>query len=90
MIANLTEYQKAQEEIRPLEEGLERLLQTPPVGSKGFTEAGIRKTMSSRRAGRLRWQRGGRAFSVGPLRHPPLPLPRPPQPLTLTPLPRRG
>ncbi len=46
MIANLTEYQKAQEEIRLLEERLERLQQTHPIGSKGFTKAGIRKMIA--------------------------------------------
>ncbi len=46
MILNLTEYQKAQEEIRSLEERLERLQQTHPVGSKGFTKAGIRKMIA--------------------------------------------
>ena len=46
MIANLTEYQKAQEEIRILEERLERLQQTHPIGSKGFTKAGIRKMIA--------------------------------------------
>jgi hypothetical protein len=42
MIANPTEYQKAQEEIRQLEEPLERLQKTNPIGSKtaskGFTK----------------------------------------------------
>lgn len=46
MIANPTEYQKAQAEIRALEERLERLQQTHPVGSKGFTKAGIRKMIA--------------------------------------------
>ena len=46
MIANHTEYQKAQEEIRALEERLERLQQTHPIGSKGFTKAGIRKMIA--------------------------------------------
>ena len=46
MIANLTEYQKAQEEIRVLEERLERLQQTHPNGSKGFTKAGIHKMIA--------------------------------------------
>jgi len=43
MIANVTEYQRAQEEIRSLEQ---RLQQTHPVGSKGFTKAGIRKMIA--------------------------------------------
>lgn len=46
MIANLTEYQKAQEEIHELEGRLERLQQSHPVGSKGFTKAGIRKLIA--------------------------------------------
>lgn len=46
MIGNLTEYQKAQEEIRALEERLERLQQSHPIGSKGFTKAGIRKLIA--------------------------------------------
>jgi hypothetical protein len=46
MIGNVTEYEKAQEEIRVLEERLERLQQTHPIGSKGFTKAGIRKLIA--------------------------------------------
>ena len=46
MISTLTEYQKAQEEIRELEVRLERLQQSHPVGSKGFTKAGIRKLIA--------------------------------------------
>ena len=46
MIANSTEYQKAQEEIRSLEERLERLQQSYPLGEKGFTKAGIRKLIA--------------------------------------------
>ena len=46
MIFNTTEYQKAQEEIRILEERLERLQKTNPIGSKGFTKAGIRKMIA--------------------------------------------
>ena len=46
MIDNPTEYQKAQEEIRHLEERLARLQQTHPIGSKGFTKAGIRKMIA--------------------------------------------
>jgi len=45
MIANLTQYQRAQEEIRSLEQ---RLQQTHPIGSKGFTKAGIRKMIAQR------------------------------------------
>jgi hypothetical protein len=46
MIGNTSEYQKAQEEIRALEERLERLQQAGPVGAKGFTKAGIRKMIA--------------------------------------------
>jgi hypothetical protein len=46
MISNLTEYEKAQEELRSLEERLARLQQTHPLGSKGFTKAGIRKMIA--------------------------------------------
>lgn len=46
MIANVTEYQRAQEELRSLEERLDRLQQTNPLGSKGFTKAGIRRMIA--------------------------------------------
>ena len=46
MIFNPTEYEKAQEEMRILEERLKRLQQTHPIGSKGFTKAGIRKMIA--------------------------------------------
>ncbi len=46
MIANLTEYQKAEEELRILQQRLEQLQQSHPVGTKGFTKAGIRKMIA--------------------------------------------
>jgi hypothetical protein len=46
MIANATEYQKAQEEIEALEGRLEKLRQSHAIGSKGFTKAGIRKMIA--------------------------------------------
>lgn len=46
MIASATEYQKAQDEIGVLEERLRDLQRTHPVGSKGFTKAGIRKMIA--------------------------------------------
>lgn len=46
MIASKVEYEKAQEEIRSLEERLGRLQRSHPVGSKGFTKAGIRKMIA--------------------------------------------
>jgi hypothetical protein len=46
MISDSTEYEKAQQEIRILSERLERLQQNHPIGSKGFTKAGIRKMIA--------------------------------------------
>jgi hypothetical protein len=46
MIATETEYEKAQEELRSLEERLNSLQQSNPAGSKGFTKAGIRKMIA--------------------------------------------
>ena len=46
MIVNATDYQKAQEELHALEARLDRLQQAHPVGSKGFTKAGIRKMIA--------------------------------------------
>lgn len=46
MIANSVEYQKAQEELHSLENRLERLQESNPIGAKGFTKAGIRKMIA--------------------------------------------
>ena len=46
MISNTIEYEKAQEKIRILEDRLERLKKNHPIGSKGFTKAGIRKMIA--------------------------------------------
>ncbi len=46
MIANPTEYAKAQDELHTLEQRLTGLLQTNPPGSKGFTKAGVRKLIA--------------------------------------------
>jgi hypothetical protein len=46
MISNVVEYEKAQEEIRDLEARLRKLQETNPIGSKGFTKAGIRKLIA--------------------------------------------
>jgi len=43
MISNVTEHEKAQQEIRDLEGRLRALQETHPIGVKGFTKAGIRK-----------------------------------------------
>jgi hypothetical protein len=46
MITSATEYQKAQEEIRALEDRLQELQKSHPVGTKGFMKAGIRKMIA--------------------------------------------
>jgi hypothetical protein len=46
MIASALEYQKAQDELRELEERLLRLQRAHPAGSKGFTKAGLRKMIA--------------------------------------------
>ena len=46
MIASASEYEKAQQELRVLEERLDRLQKAHPIGSKGFTKAGIRKMIA--------------------------------------------
>lgn len=46
MITNSAEYEKAEQELRDLQSRLERLQQSHPVGSKGFTKAGIHKMIA--------------------------------------------
>ena len=46
MIANAAEYEKAQDEVRSLEERLSRLQEQYPLGSKGLTKAGVRKLIA--------------------------------------------
>ena len=46
MISNAQEYDKAQEELRHLEDWLARLQRDNPVPTKGLTKAGIRKMIS--------------------------------------------
>ena len=46
MIANSIEYKKAEGELRDLQERLDRLQDSHPIGSKGFTKAGIRKMIA--------------------------------------------
>jgi hypothetical protein len=46
MITTAEEYQKAQDELRQLEERLRRLRQSYPLGAKGFTKAGVRKMIA--------------------------------------------
>jgi hypothetical protein len=46
MITTVEAYLKAQDELRQLEERLQRLQQSHPLGAKGFTKAGIRKMIA--------------------------------------------
>jgi uncharacterized membrane protein len=46
MITNTLEYEKAEQELRDLQNRLERLQASHPIGSKGFTKAGIRKMVA--------------------------------------------
>jgi hypothetical protein len=46
MITTVTEYEKAQAELRDLTDRLARLQQTNPAGSKGLTKAGVRKMIA--------------------------------------------
>ena len=46
MIDTSIESGKTQEELKALEERLDRLQQSNPVGSKGFTKVGIRKMIA--------------------------------------------
>lgn len=46
MITNTVEYEMAERELRDLEKRLERLQESHPIGSKGFTKAGVRKMIA--------------------------------------------
>jgi predicted nuclease with TOPRIM domain len=46
VIATEVEYEKAQSELRELQERLERLQREHPIGENGFTKAGIRKLIA--------------------------------------------
>ena len=46
MIATPTDYERAQEELRSLEQRLAKLQEDHPFGSKGFTKAGVRKMIA--------------------------------------------
>ncbi len=46
MITTQTEYEKAQIELRDLQDRLEALQREYPIGEKGFTKAGIRKLIA--------------------------------------------
>lgn len=46
MITNAIEYEKAEEELRDLEGRLARLQKSNPIGTKGFTKAGIHKMIA--------------------------------------------
>lgn len=46
MIETTDEYQKAQDELRQLEDRLQRLQRDYPVPEKGLTKAGVRKMIA--------------------------------------------
>jgi hypothetical protein len=46
MITTTIEYEKAQAELRDLQDRLEHLQRDHPVGEKGFAKAGIRKLIA--------------------------------------------
>jgi hypothetical protein len=46
MITNAVEYENAEEELRNLERRLKILQKSSPIGSKGFTKAGIHKMIA--------------------------------------------
>ena len=46
MITAQTEYDKAQDELRDLQDRVAKLQEEHPVGEKGFTKAGIRKLIA--------------------------------------------
>jgi hypothetical protein len=46
VITNMVEYEKAEQELRDLERRLQGLQSSHPIGSKGFTKAGIRKMIA--------------------------------------------
>ena len=46
MITTQIEYDKAQTELRDLQDRLEMLQREHPIGEKGFTKAGIRKLIA--------------------------------------------
>jgi hypothetical protein len=46
MITTVTEYERAQAELRDLQSRLEAIQRDHPIGDKGFTKAGIRKLIA--------------------------------------------
>jgi len=46
LITTTAEYDKAQAELRDLQERLAELQRNHPIGEKGFTKAGIRKLIA--------------------------------------------
>lgn len=46
MITTAVEYEKAQAELKDLQERLARLQRDHPIGERGFTKAGIRKLIA--------------------------------------------
>ena len=46
MITTVAKYEKAQSDLRDLNDRLARLQETNPIGSKGFTKAGVWKMIA--------------------------------------------
>lgn len=67
MITNTEQYEKAQAELRALEERLRRLQHDHPLGTKGFTKAGVRKLIA-RLHEELALYEGGQ--EIGHVEHP--------------------
>ena len=67
MITNIEQYETAQTELRDLEERLRRLQHDHPLGTKGFTKAGVRKLIA-RLHEELALYEGGR--EIGHVEHP--------------------
>ena len=66
MIANDGEYRKAQEELRDLENRLDRLQRAHPLGSKGLTKAGVRKLIARLHEELAVYEGSQEAREVGP------------------------
>ena len=66
MIGNDGEYLKAQEELRDLEERLDRVQRDHPLGSKGFTKAGLRKMIARLHEELAVYEGSQEARQVGP------------------------
>lgn len=66
MIANDDDYRKVQEELRNLENRLDRLQRDHPLGSKGLTKAGVRKLIARLHEELAVYEGSQEARQVGP------------------------